>query len=183
MILAFFAIAAGFPGSPFMHHWFQAFVLPGEAVKANFGLMMLSSVVALSAIGCAYYCYIVKPEMPARITQAIKPLYQASLNKLWFDEIYGATVVRLFQWLAGTLFLFDQKIVDGAVNGSARVGLWISKIKNWIDQYIVDGAVNLVGAITRITSSILRLFQTGVIHHYLLVMFIGILMILYGITK
>ncbi len=183
MILAFFAVIAGFPGSPFMHHWFQEFIHPGHPAQVNQGLMILSAAVSLAAITLAYVFYLVKTDLPAKMAAALKPLYIASSNKLWFDEIYTATFVSGFRWLSASLFKFDQNVIDGGVNGSAALGIWISKIKNWIDIYIVDGTVNFVGFFTRVTSSLLRLFQTGFIHNYLFFLMIGLLLMLYGFVK
>ncbi len=184
IILAVFAMTAGLPGSPFMHHWFQNFISGGhETPEAAYGLMMLSVVVSLAAISLSYFFYLVKPGLPARIAEAIKPLYNASLNKLWFDEFYGKTVIRGFNQLSQSLFRFDQEVIDGGVNGSAWVGIKISDMKNWIDRYIVDGAVNFVGMVTRVTSSVVRLAQTGFIHNYLFFLLIGLLVMIYGIVK
>ena len=183
MILAFFAMTAGFPGSPFMHHWFQSFIGEHELIEPNYGLMLLSIAVALAGMLLAAYFYLKKQDLPGLVAGKLKPLYLASSNKLWFDEIYGATFVKLFDRLAHGLFRFDQQVVDGAVNGSATLAIYASKIKNWIDQYIVDGAVNMVGWITRTASSVLRLFQTGFIHNYLFYVFVGILAMIFGILK
>ncbi|MBI4388161.1 MAG: NADH-quinone oxidoreductase subunit L, partial [Candidatus Omnitrophica bacterium] len=184
MILAFFAIVSGLPGSPFMHHLFQSFMSGGhEVAEPNYRLMLLSTVVSSIAILLAYIFYVVKTDLPIRMGKLLKPLYIASSNKLWFDELYQATVIRGFRWIASSFFGFDVKVIDGAVNGSAVFTIFLSRIKNWFDQYIVDGAVNFVGFVTRATSFILRLVQTGFIHHYLFFLLMGLLFMLYGIAK
>ncbi len=185
MILAVFAVGAGIPGSPFMHHWFQTFLHGGhpEEIHPNYTLMILSIVVATLGAVMAYVFYLVRTDIPAKIAQSLKPLYTVSLNKLYFDEIYSATFGRLFQWKADFLFQFDQKVVDRIVNDTGRFGKWSARVKFWIDQHIVDGLVNFTGWITQTLSSVLRLFQTGFIHHYLFFVFVGILWILYGVFK
>lgn len=185
MILAVFAIGAGIPGSPFMHHWFQTFLHGGhpEEIHPNYTLMILSIVVATLGAVIAYVFYLVRTDIPAKIAQSLKPLYNASLNKLYFDEIYAATFCRLFRWKADFLYQFDQKVVDRVVNDTGRFGKWSARVKFWIDQHVVDGLVNLTAWITQTLSSVMRLFQTGFVHNYLFFVFIGILWILYGVFK
>jgi len=185
MILAVFAIGAGIPGSPFTHHWLQTFLHGGHAeeIVPNYTLMILSIIVATLGAVIAYVFYLVKTDIPAKIAQSMKPLYQASLNKLYFDEIYAATFGRMFNWKADFLFQFDQKVVDRLVNDTGRFGMWGAKVKFWFDKNIVDGLVNFTGWITQTLSSVLRLFQTGFVHNYLFFVFVGILWMLYGIFK
>ena len=78
-------------------------------------------------------------------------------NKYYVDEVYDATVInpivnssRSFLWK-----IFDNKIIDGLVNGLARS----------------------VGDV----SALIRKMQTGVVQSYALVMMIGILLALFWI--
>jgi NADH-quinone oxidoreductase subunit L len=78
-------------------------------------------------------------------------------NKYYVDEVYDATVInpivnssRSFLWK-----IFDNKIIDGLVNGLARS----------------------VGDV----SSLIRKMQTGIVQSYALVMMIGILLALFWI--
>ena len=70
-------------------------------------------------------------------------------------------------------------MIDGAVNGTGLGTLRLSDVKNWIDIHIVDGIVNGVGAVTRAFSSGLRRIQTGFVQNYLLILFIGALVMLF----
>ncbi|HLD50658.1 MAG TPA: NADH-quinone oxidoreductase subunit L, partial [bacterium] len=78
---------------------------------------------------------------------------------------------------------FDQSVIDGAVNGTGKATLWTSKVKNWIDQTIVDGLVNFTGALTQFLSAVMRLAQTGFIQHYLLIVFVGLLVLIGLMSK
>lgn len=184
IILAFFSAVAGFPGSFYMNHWFQHFMEPHAAAPIpNAMLMMLSAGIALAAMLLAFVFYVLKTELPGRIAQVFRPLYLASFNKLWFDELYEIILVRPFKRLADVLFSFDEKAIDGGVNGGAAFGVQLSQIKNWFDHYIVDGTVDLVGTITRTTSALFRLFQSGFVHNYLFYILIGLLCFFYGAFK
>lgn len=184
-VLAIGSIVVGLPGSPFMHHWFQTFLEPhghGEIVL-NWFVMRSSIAVGLGGILLAGIFYLGKGGFPEKIAKTFRPLYLASINKFWMDEIYAAVIIRPFNVLAEKLFGFDQKVVDGAVNGTGKATLWTSNVKNWIDKHIVDGLVNLTGGLTQFFSAVLRLAQTGFVQHYLLIVFVGLLVLIGLMSK
>ena len=94
------------------------------------------------------------------------------------DELYSAFIIKPFQAIGGFLFQFDQRIVDGTVNGAGLFTIWASGVKLWIDKNIVDGLVNLTGYLTTLLSAIFRRIQTGFVQHYLLIVFIGVLVLI-----
>jgi NADH:ubiquinone oxidoreductase subunit 5 (subunit L)/multisubunit Na+/H+ antiporter MnhA subunit len=66
-------------------------------------------------------------------------------------------------------------VVDGAVNGSARLTKLASRITGGVDQYFVDGLVNAIAAfIIRLMSPLFRAAQTGFAQNYALVMVFGL---------
>ncbi|PRY95037.1 NADH dehydrogenase subunit L [Hasllibacter halocynthiae] len=68
----------------------------------------------------AWLLYIRRPELPARIAAANRPIYLFLLNKWYFDEIYDFLFVRPALWL-GRFFWKkgDGAAIDGTVNGVA----------------------------------------------------------------
>jgi len=62
--------------------------------------------------------------------------YEASKNKLWFDEFYDATIVKPFKMLARGLFeIADRFIIDTvAVNGAAFVVSLFSRLSRWVQN-------------------------------------------------
>ncbi len=185
-ILAIGALAAGIPGSPFMGHWFQNFINGPAAHGAEHAehtinwIVMGSSIAAgLCGIALAAAFYLRPSETPAKIARAFPRLYSLSANKFWFDEIYGAFIIRPFRALGDLLFSFDQKVVDGAVNGTGRATVWLSAVKMWIDKNIVDGLVNFTGFFTQFLSAVLRKVQTGMVQHYLLLIFVSLIVFMF----
>ncbi len=180
-LLAIGSIVLGIPGSPLMGNWYQTFLHGGHHVEhhIDFGVMITSIFIAGGGILLAAFLYLWKPEIPGKISKAFKPLYTASQNKLWFDELYSVLLVRPFHKIGHILFGFDQKVIDGAVNGTGLITLFTSSIHQWFDKYIVDGIVNLVGQLTQFFSSIVRRLQTGYIQNYLLIVFVGLLVLIY----
>ncbi len=110
----------------------------------------LPFLLALGGVVTAYVFYMVAPQIPAFFAKALRPLIVIGENKYfldWFNENVLAAGARLLGrgfWKIG-----DVAIIDGlAVNGSAKL-------------------VGLIG-------SLVRLFQTGYLYHYALVMILGV---------
>lgn len=116
-------------------------------------MMGLSIGIAVFGIALAYYMYLKRPEMPGRFVANFQGLYQLIFRKWYVDEIYDALFVNPTKRLGTLLWKgFDVIIIDGIVNGVA-----------WLAQG---------------TSRLLRYTQTGLTHHYALVMVAGTVVIL-----
>ena len=137
--------------------------------------IIISLLVAGLGIGLGVLFYVKNPRLADIWAQRLKPLYEASYNKFWVDEIYGWAITRRVMDLSRVVFGFDSKVVDGAVNGSAWVTRLSSRITGGTDQYFVDGLVNAVAAfIVRLMSPLFRAAQTGFTQNYALVMVVGL---------
>jgi NADH-quinone oxidoreductase subunit L len=152
------------PAAPLMEH--QEILEHKTHEVAGMG-MIISICVALFGIGLAYLMYMKRKDLPDKVANAAKPLYKFSFNKWYFDEIYEFGVVGSFLAFSRACAWFDTNIIDGAVNGTAKIIVVISKIGGWIDKYIVDGLVNFIAGITQIVGLFFRSFQTGKVQTYL----------------
>jgi NADH-quinone oxidoreductase subunit L len=170
VVLAVGSLLAGFVGMPGKLGVIQGFLEPvfGEAdhilgihehglTAVDFVLMAISLVVAMLGIVLAWVMYVRKTDLPALVGSKLRPVYKVVYNKFYVDEFYGATVVRLTvdgsRWVWKN---FDEKIIDGAVNGTA-----------WLWQ----GAGRLV-----------RPLQTGKVQNYLLAIFIGLFVVVTAVV-
>src|SRR5690606_36638310 len=73
-------------------------------------------VVGLIGIAVAYWFYMFRPEMPARVASAFRPLYNLSFRKWYFDELYDLLFVRPAFWIGRGLWKSgDGAIIDGFV--------------------------------------------------------------------
>jgi NADH-quinone oxidoreductase subunit L len=102
------------------------------------------------------------------VAERFKPVYKFLWNKWYFDELYAATVLagtHLFSRVSGW---FDLKVVDGLVNGVAKVTVAGSWLSGWHDNKIVDGLVNLTARIIGWFGATLREVQTGRVQTYIL---------------
>jgi NADH-quinone oxidoreductase subunit L len=123
----------------------------------NMGLHALMSWpfwLALAGVASAWYLYLVRTDIPAKIQRQFQSVYTVLDNKYYFDRFNdwffagGTRAVSRFLWKFG-----DIKLIDGVmVNGTAR----------------------LVGKFSRV----LRLVQSGYIYHYAFAMLIGVFVLL-----
>ncbi len=93
----------------------------------------------------------------------------------YVDEFYDAAIIEPIKRFSAQLWSFDTWVVDGTVNGAARVTLIWAELSNWVDQKLVDGAVNFIAWMVAETSGVFRGLQSGRVQHYAFVMFIGFL--------
>ncbi|MFC1513958.1 NADH-quinone oxidoreductase subunit L, partial [candidate division KSB1 bacterium] len=141
--------------------------------------MYLSLIIAFTGIIVAFRTYFTK-KISAEAWGANYPkLYKALFNKWYIDEIYHAS------FISGTLLLtricrwFDTYIIDGIVNGSAKVTVVFSWFNGRFDNIVIDGMVNGVANVTQFFGWITRQFQTGRIQNYLVGLLIGLLVIIF----
>jgi NADH-quinone oxidoreductase subunit L len=147
-------------------------------VALELALMATSTLVALFGIFVAYRLYgrVQVPNSAADPLRKLGRVHTALEHKLYFDEIYGATVVKGTQKLSDAAAWFDAHIIDGTVNAVGRITVVFSAISRWIDTYIVDGLVNFTGWITGKVGGLLRYLQTGQVQNYMMLVLIGIIL-------
>jgi NADH-quinone oxidoreductase subunit L len=94
-------------------------------------------------------------------------IYKLSLNKYYVDELYRAAVVRPYLLASRSVAWFDTHIIDGIVNLTGTVTIFVAWLSGLFDNYIVDGLVNLAANATLEAGGRLRRIQTGSINVYL----------------
>ncbi len=121
-----------------------------EAHHAPLWVKLLPLVVAITGIGTAYWMYIARPELPARLAEQHRELYRFFLNKWYWDELYDVLFVRSARAI-GTFF-------------------WKKGDEATIDGYGPNGVASRVLDIARRAARL----QTGYVYHYAFVMLIGL---------
>jgi NADH-quinone oxidoreductase subunit L len=163
MVLAMLSIIGGWIGIPHINqfeHWLEPALarfipasasLPAAAHEGSLGLevglMAVSVVVALIGIYIAYHLYLAKAGTADRVAARLSGIYNLLKRKYYVDEIYDALFVRPLFWLSDKFFwkIFDVKIIDGIVNGSAKVfGGMASVLRRWQTGIVQNYAVTLV---------------------------------------
>ena len=105
--------------------------------------------------------------VPARLKEMFPRAWGLVFNKYYVDEIYQATVVRGSVMLSRALYWLDQNLIDGIVNLMGLIGRTVAYVDRVFDERVVDGAVNGLGRLTWNSGSALRRVQTGHIQAYL----------------
>jgi NADH-quinone oxidoreductase subunit L len=120
----------------------------GAEHGTNLVLMVGSTAFAVAGTALAALMYLVWPGSAAKLASQVNLLYQLSLNKFGFDEIYGLLVVKPLVRLA-----------DGC---------------RQLDTLLVDGLVDLVGQLPGVAGQLLRPIQNGLVQFYALFMALGV---------
>ena len=141
--------------------------------------MIISLIVAFTGILLAYLFYLKKKADAGRWAERLSPVYNLSFHKFYMDEIYNNGIVQPFLTFCKRLAAFDMDWYDKVIiDGFAYVTRGISRVSRWIDDYIVDSfLVNGVGRIVIWAGAVIRLFQTGRLQNYLLIMLFGVILI------
>ncbi|MBK7498024.1 MAG: NADH-quinone oxidoreductase subunit L [Ignavibacteriales bacterium] len=147
--------------------------------SAHYPAMFLSLFVAVLGIFTAFVFYQWKKVDVDKLANSIKPLYNFSLNKWYFDELYHKTFVAGLLGLSKIIYWFDATIVDGIVNGSAEVTRRIAFFTGGFDKYVVDGLVNLMAYITGFIGLIFRRVQTGKVQTYIVLVIFSLIILLF----
>ncbi|MFI5402561.1 MAG: hypothetical protein ACHQ1G_06455 [Planctomycetota bacterium] len=95
------------------------------------------------------------------------PLHDLSAAKFHMDEMYLDGVVAAGNALARDSNWVDAHVVDGAVNVSGAVSLFVGDASGDADQVIVDGAVNLTADVAEGAGAMVATAQSGRIRNYL----------------
>jgi NADH-quinone oxidoreductase subunit L len=157
-LFAGFAFSGSFIGHGAEHFWGQSLSAGQYHVFEEMhhvpGWVAWSATVML-VLGflLAFWMYLRRPEMPARLAAQQPILYRFLLNKWYFDEIYdaifvgGAKALGRFLWKRG-----DGTVIDGL------------------------GPDGISARVVDVTRGVVRL-QTGYVYHYAFVMLIGVAVI------
>jgi NADH-quinone oxidoreductase subunit L len=168
IVLAVGGVAAGFLVEPFIHligsHSSFSDILNdhtrGMAERhpepTNWLLMTITSVVAIGSILAGLWVYARRPKMADRMAETAPVLYQASLNKFFFDELYGWVVVWPMDLFAAAC--------------------------RWFDLKIIDGLVDIVGVVPRAVGALFRPVQNGLVQFYALAMILGLTVFLLALA-
>ena len=142
---AIFVDAAKHPAMAELAHHFH-----GATAMALHGFQSVPFFLALGGVVTAYVFYLVAPQIPAFFAKVLRPLIVIGENKYFLD------------W-------FNENVLAAGARLLGR-GFWKVGDVALIDGLLVNGSAKLVGMI----GSVVRLFQTGYLYHYALVMILGV---------
>ena len=99
-----------------------------EAVEAP-GIMLLHALtgypvlIALAGLLLAWWFYIKSPQTPKKLADSLRAPYTLVLHKYYVDELYNAAIIQPLLWISTNVLwhVVDEGVIDGTVNGVARV--------------------------------------------------------------
>jgi NADH-quinone oxidoreductase subunit L len=171
IILAVLSLVGGIVGIPeslgghnALQHWLEPvftsadnklLIFPaGEVSAAEYILMIVSLGVAIAGALIARNIFVKRREVAVQLASRWNRFYRLLVDKYYVDEIY------------------DAAVVNPVVKGSEKV-LWAG-----FDMGLIDGAVNGTAKLIAVVSQFIRRMQTGVAQGYALSFVIGIIFVL-----
>jgi NADH-quinone oxidoreductase subunit L len=188
MALAALSVLGGLlnlPGIDTLHNWLTGTIKGIEPGQFNLTVAVLSTVLALAAIGLSWLLYQRKP-LEAGQTDPLKkwlgPVFTGMERKWLVDEVYGFLFVDRYKdlahFLAQTLdwdlwhdWLHDSVIARGFV-GFARF------LADPVDLGFVDRISYWLSDLVQGSSEALRRLQNGFVRSYALSVLVGVVVIL-----
>ena len=197
IILAFFAIVAGFAGVPqdfpifgsifssegsFFFHLVEKSVVPLANIAPqhpafNIFPVLVSSAVALGGLYLGWVMYGRKPLKagePDPLVAILGPsLHQTLSNRYYMDDLYTLVFVKPSQAVANFVNVFiDKGVIDGILHGIARVFTWLGDFIKVLNLWLIDGVSDGIPHGIYKVGGWLRGTQTGRIQQYLLAVLI-----------
>ena len=191
VILAVLSLAGGWIGWPAalggsnrLEHWLEPVFAPGARImeehfthaehahRTEYLLMALS-------VALAYHFFLKNRAAADRVAASFSGVHRTLQNKYYVDEFYNKVFVQTMTMDGGeALSRFDQRVVDGGVNGAAWMTRFTSTLSIWWDTWIIDGAVRLGSFAVKMLSYPVRLLQTGLVQSYALLIVVGMVIFL-----
>ncbi|MGI8407562.1 MAG: NADH-quinone oxidoreductase subunit L [Actinomycetota bacterium] len=181
-ILAILSVTVGFLGIPGGVGPFSDWITsPGEEHHAfdtfyNLILPLISVAVAAAGIALGWAMYRKDRFKVDILSSPFAWAYRFVENKYYLDDLYMGGIIKPVQYpLAKAAYWFDQKVIDGVVNGVA-----VATVKSGdqtyhkIDQGMVDYMVNGAAGLTGSTGGVLKYIQSGNVQRYAAVLFAAI---------
>jgi len=188
IILAVFAVLAGFANLPGFH-WLSTF-FGQEAAEFNTLTAGIATLLAVLGIGLGYALYrnaYANAEDADPLERMMPGVFQALNRKLYFDEIYANTFGRLSYGLAVAWNWIDRTILDGFINGTGFLTMFLGRVNFIIDDTLLNDGVDAVSDGTNTVGDAARQTETGKIQDYVSLIFGGVVILgiiyLYGVRR
>ena len=142
-----------------VQHWLTPSVGPGikEGVHtiSPVVLSLLTIVVVLGGVFGAWVAFGLRP-VPVEQPQVVSPVTYASRRNLFADAFNEAVLMRPGQWLSRALVYFDNRGVDGAVNGlAAGFGGGSGRIRRLQTGFVRSYALSMLGGSVAVVAVLL----------------------------
>jgi len=149
-ILAVFAIGLGALGTP-VWPWFTSFVESKSLILDWHGfsepgllpLMLLAVLLVFLGLGFGWRLYAVRPveraEQQDILETASPAVFGWLASRLYFDEVYAATVLRWYAALARLSGWLDRQVWGGIVMAVSQTFSELGRVNKSVDAQWIDG--------------------------------------------
>jgi NADH-quinone oxidoreductase subunit L len=170
VVLAAFTLILGFFGAVIVR--FLRFE------EAEFSLAVLVSLVAVLAGFLVVWALWRRGDLAFPRRFGLRVLARPAAGFFGLDTAIGALVVRPTLATAAALAAFDERVVDAGVDLAGRSGVAFARMQGAFDDRGVDGVVREAGAVFVAGGRVFRRIQTGLVHHYLIMGFVSLLVLI-----
>ncbi len=168
-------------GKWFAFYWPDEHASHAAAIAVPATLMAFGTAAAGVLLATVFYAWRFLDADDAKAQ--FSPIHRFLIHKWWFDELYDRLLVRPLLFLSRLVAGFDRRIIDGVVDGSARVVRTLASIwETIVDRGIVDGIANGLAAVTYAFGLALRGMQTGNLRQYVLFIVVGTIAVFVAVT-
>ncbi len=135
---------------------------------------------AIIGIWFATVVYLWKKVSAEKLKQTLRPLYELSWHKWWFDELYNLVFVRpalaLSAFIAAVL---DRGVIDGILHFFAWLYRQLAAVVSVVgDKTIINGTVDTFAEKTWDLALSLRALQTGRLRQYVMFIVVGTIVLI-----
>jgi len=186
VVLAFFAVTAGWVGIPesfpvlggLLPNWFHEYLggtliehPPAEAFLPI--ALWTSLIVALGGLLLGWLAYRhYRKDAVDPVQRLLGPMFGVLRDKYYFDEVYETVLVRPAYWLSETFasVWLDKGLIDGTLHLIGRASMRLGQVfRDYFDLPVVNGSGDLVGNSVNRFGRAFRIIQTGKVQQYLLI--------------
>ncbi|MEW6059276.1 MAG: NADH-quinone oxidoreductase subunit L [Actinomycetota bacterium] len=182
--LAAGTVGVGFLGAPFAKAVFFKWVYFEEPETIHFVPWVAALSIGAALLGVLGGYAVYARERARDPMLAMGSVTKLLVNKYYLDDVYMKGVVLPIRDKASAFVRWvDQNIVDGVVNGAARLARGFARLVNGFDESVVDGAVNGVAQTAGLTGGFLRYLQSGNVQRYAAILFAGVVVLAVIFTR
>jgi NADH-quinone oxidoreductase subunit L len=135
VVLAVASVAGGLinldPETGWLHGWLAPSVVgfePRVEFLPHSVLLVLAVIAGLAGLAAAWFVYGRRALVPGAAEPFWPQAQRWALDAFYVDELYEAAIARPGERFGRGLVWFDTNVVDGAVNGSARVATGLAQV-------------------------------------------------------
>jgi NADH-quinone oxidoreductase subunit L len=160
LLLAVGSVGAGFflVSDNRLAHWLEPVLGPEGEVVHKVDPLAVSILTVLFALGGAAAAYFVfgRSAVPTREPARVSPVTVAARHNLYADAFNETVFMRPGQWLDRLLVWFDNRGVDGAVNGvAAGLGGGSGRLRRLQTGFVRSYALSMLGGSVLVVGALL----------------------------